>query len=290
METILLPGLKSNFQNGFTNANPAWSEVATKVPSNQRSETYAWLGQVPRMRKMNGERIPAKLLEYDYTLKNEEYEASIEVSHADIKDDQTGQFGPLAKSIGESAALFPDELIFGTLLPGGFTELCYDGQYFFDTDHPVGNTGTTQSNKGTAALDATSFNAGRLALQKMKDDQGRPINQNPDMLLVIPVDLQSAAEALIEAEFLASGANNTNYKKARILATAWLTDTNNWYLLNTNGVVKPFILQEREFVKMEALEEGSSEHFWRKKNVYGTYWRGNAGYGLYQKAYGALVA
>lgn len=290
MEIILLPGLRTNFMDGFENANPQWQEVATKVPSTAASETYAWLGQVPRMRKMEGERVPAKLLEYKYTLVNEEYEASIEVKHTDIKDDQTGKFGPLAKQIGESAAMFPDELIFGTLLPNGFTELCYDGQYFFDTDHPVGNTGTTQSNKGTSAFDATSFAAARLQLLKMKDDQGRPINANPDLLLVLPEDLRSAGEVVVEAEFLAGGQNNLNYKKARMLVSPWLSDTNNWYLLNTNGVVKPFILQEREFIKLEALEEGSEGHFWRKINEYGTYWRGNAGYGLYQKAVGNLVA
>lgn len=90
---------------------------------------------------------------HTYTIVNEEYEASIEVKHADIKDDQTGfgHAGIQAKSIGESAKAFPDELSFETLLPNGTTELAYDGQYFFDTDHPVGETGATQSNKLTTS-------------------------------------------------------------------------------------------------------------------------------------------
>jgi phage major head subunit gpT-like protein len=287
METILSKGLLTQFMDGYTNAPAVWDSVATKVSSTARSETYAWLGAVPRMREMEGERIPEKLAEYSYTLVNKEFEASIPVKHVDIKDDQTGKYGPLARSIGESARLYPDELIFGSLLPNGATELCYDGQFFFDTDHPV--AGSTQSNKGTSALDATSFAAGRLALMKMKDDKGRPINQNPNLLLVIPPDLLATAEGIIEAEYLASGATNTNYKKARILVSPWLTDTNNWYLLNTNGTILPFVLQEREFIPMEALEEGSESNWWNKTNYYGTYWRGNAGYGLYQKAYGAIV-
>lgn len=290
METILSKGLLTQFMDGYTNAPVVWDSVATKVDSSARSETYAWLGAVPRMREMEGERIPAKLKEYGYTLVNKTYEASIEVKDADVKDDQTGKYGPLARSIGESARLFPDELIFGTLLPNGATELCYDGQYFFDTDHPIGDTGSTQSNKGTSALDATSFAAARLALMRMKDDQGRPINQNPNLLLIIPPDLLATAEGLIEAEYLASGATNTNYKKATILVSPWLTDTNNWYLLNTNGTILPFVLQEREFIPFEALEQGTDRNFFNKKNYYGTYWRGNAGYGLYQKAYGAIVA
>ena len=291
MESILAKGLLTSFFEGYNGAVTHWQEVATKVPSTARSENYAWIGSIPRLRKMRGERIPKKLLEHTYTITNEEYEASIEVKHADIKDDQTGQYGIQAKSIGEAAKTFPDELVFETLLPNGTSELCYDGQYFFDTDHPVGETGATQSNKITTALDATSFRTARAMLRKMKDDFGRPtLNRNMDLLLVVPADLEGTAEAILEAERDSNGATNTLKGKARILVADWLADTNNWYLLNVAGTIKPFVVQEREFIPFEALEEGSTENFMRKKNYYGTYWRGNAGYGLYQKAVASIVA
>jgi len=293
MESILAKGLLTNFFEGYNSVPTNWEKVATKVPSTARSENYSWIGSIPRMRKMNGERIPKKLLEHTYTITNEEYEASIEVKHADIKDDQTGQYGIQAKSIGESAKAFPDELVFETLLPNGGSELCYDGQYFFDTDHPIGETGSTQSNKGTTALaaDGVQFNVARTALRRMKDDFGRPtINRNMDLLLVVPPELENVAEQLLNAERTSSGATNTYKGTAQILVVDWLTDANNWYLLNTSGVIKPFVVQEREFIPFEALEEGSEPNFMRKKNYYGTYWRGNAGYGLYQKAFGAIVA
>lgn len=291
MDSVLAKGLLTNFFEGYNSTVTYWQEVATKVPSTARSENYAWIGSLPRMRKMEGERVPKKLLAHTYTIVNEEYEASIEVKHADIKDDQTGQYGIQAKSIGESAKAFPDELIFETLLPNGTSELAYDGQYFFDTDHPIGETGATQSNKFTTALSATSFNTARGMLRRMKDDSGRPtINRNMDLLLVVPPELENTAEQILEAERDASGATNTNKGKARILVVDWLGDTNNWYLLNVAGVIKPFVLQEREFIPFEALEEGTEPNFMRKKNYYGTYWRGNAGYGLYQKAVASIVA
>lgn len=291
MDSILAKGLLTNFFEGYNGAVTHWQEVATKVPSTARSENYAWLGSIPRMRKMRGERIPKKLLAHTYTITNEEYEASIEVNHADIKDDQTGQYGITARSIGEAVKTFPDELVFETLLPNGTTELAYDGQYFFDTDHPVGETGTTQSNLITTALTADSFRTARAMLRRMKDDSGRPtLNRNLDLLLVVPADLEGTAEAILEAERDDAGATNTLKGKARILVADWLGDTNNWYLLNVAGVVKPFVVQEREFIPFEALEEGSEPNFMRKKNYYGTYWRGNAGYGLYQKAVASIVA
>lgn len=291
LDTLLTKGLLTNFFEGYNAAQMDWDKVATKVPSTARSETYGWLGSVPRLREMLGERQAKKLLEHTYTLTNKEFEATIEVDHADLKDDQTGQYGILARSIGEAAKTYPDELIFTDLIPNGASQLCYDGQYFFDTDHPIGETGTTQSNKGTSALDASAFNTARTALRTMKDDFGRPtFNNNMDLLLVVPPDLENTASTILEAEYLSSGATNTLKGAARILVANWLSDTNNWYLFNTAGTIKPFIVQEREFIPFESLEDGSESNFMRKKNYYGTYWRGNAGYGLYQKAYASIVA
>lgn len=290
MNPILKKGLLTSFFEGYNASEVQADKIAMRVPSSARSEDYAWLGQLPRMRKMNGERIPNKLKDFGFTIINDEYEDSIEVKRADIKDDQTGKYGPLCRSIGEAAKLYPDEVIFGTLLKGGFTSLCYDGQYFFDTDHPIGDTGVTQSNKITAALDATGFDSARTLLRKLKDDYGTPVNQNLSLTLVVPVDLQTAAESLILKQYLSGTESNPYYKAAEILVSPWLSDATDWYLINTTGVVKPFIIQEREFIPFEALEEGSEKAWWNKKFYYGTYWRGNFGYGLYQKAVGALVA
>ena len=289
MDTVLAKGLLTNFYEGWDAVTPQVDRVAMRVPSTARSETYAWLGSLPRMRKMRGERIPAKLKAYSYTLVNEEYESSIEVKRADIKDDQTGQYGPLARSIGESARLYPDEMVFGTLLPNGFTELCYDGQYFFDTDHPVGD-GTTQSNKLATDLDATQFAAAVKMLEQMKDDNGRPFNKQLDLLLVVGAGNRATAESLIELQYTTGGMSNINYKKAELLVNPWISDDDSWYLINKAGVVKPFVVQEREFIPFEALEDDIEKAFWNKKYFYGTYWRGNFGYGLYQKAVGSTGA
>lgn len=288
-DTLLAKGLLTNFYEGFDGATPQVDQIAMRVPSTSRSETYAWLGSLPRMRKMEGERIPEKLKTYSYSLVNEEYESSIEVKRADIKDDQTGQYGPLARSIGESARLYADERVFGTLLPNGFTELCYDGQYFFDTDHPLAD-GTTQSNKLALDLDATNFATAVKMLEQMKDDKGRPFNKQLDLLLVVGAGNRSTAEALIDLQYTTGGMSNINYKKAKLLVNPWISDDDSWFLINTAGVVKPFVVQEREFIPFEALEDDSEKAFWNKKYFYGTYWRGNFGYGLYQKIIGSTGA
>jgi phage major head subunit gpT-like protein len=50
--------------------------------------------------------------------------------------------------MGNATALHPDELVF-KLLKDGFTKTCFDGQFFFDTDHPVGKPGSQVSVSNT---------------------------------------------------------------------------------------------------------------------------------------------
>lgn len=289
MNPILKKGLLTAFFEGYNAATPMADKIAMRVPSSARSEDYSWLGQLPRLRKMNGERIPNKLKDYGFTLVNEEFESSIEVKRADIKDDQTGKYNPLVRAIGESAKRYPDEVIFGTLLPGGFSTLCYDGQYFFDNDHPVGDTGAVNINKlTTVTLDAAGFASARTQLLRLKDDYGTPLNQQLDLQLVIPPELIASADAVVSQQRLASGADNPLYKAASVLVNPWITDSNDWFLVNQAGEVKPFVIQEREFIPFEALDDStnSDKAFWNKRFFYGTYWRGNFGYGLYQKIVG----
>ena len=56
-----------------------------------------------------------------------------------IEDDEFGIYGPMMQSMAQVAAEHPDQLVF-TLLKNGFNTPCYDGQNFFDEEHPVGDT------------------------------------------------------------------------------------------------------------------------------------------------------
>ncbi|EGV36382.1 Mu-like prophage major head subunit gpT family protein [Neisseria weaveri] len=106
------------------------------VPSNTATNTYAWLGKFPQMREWVGQRQVEKLSKEAMSLTNKKFEATVAVERTDIEDDQVGMYRPMMAAMGESAAALPDTLVWGLLKKGKTTE-CYDGQYFFDTDHPV---------------------------------------------------------------------------------------------------------------------------------------------------------
>lgn len=138
-------GFKTLFNQGSKEAGPSWPQIATEVPSSNRSTTYAWLGQFPAFREWVGERVLKDIAAHGYNVENKSYESSISVSRSDIEDDQAGVYGPLFKEMGRAAATHPDELIFG-LLKAGTTEKCFDGRPFFDAAHPVGAAETPVSN------------------------------------------------------------------------------------------------------------------------------------------------
>jgi phage major head subunit gpT-like protein len=136
------------FQDAFKGVETLFQRVAMVVPSTVREHHYAWLGAFPKMREWIGERHIKNLEAHDYTIKNKDWEATIEVDRNDIEDDSIGVYSPVVSGLGDAAGKHPDELVF-TLLALGFSTACFDGQYFFDTDHPVGDG--TVSNYGGGA-------------------------------------------------------------------------------------------------------------------------------------------
>lgn len=141
----LFVGFKALFNKGFLNSETYWEKIATMVPSTTSSEKYGWLGQWPGLRKWVGDRQIKNLKAHDYSIKNEPFESTVGVDRDHLDDDSFGIYSPMFEAMGQAAKTHPDELIFA-LLAAGFETLCYDGQYFFDTDHPVTNSnGTTAS-------------------------------------------------------------------------------------------------------------------------------------------------
>lgn len=134
---LLNQGFNAAFRGAFTNTQSLWQRVAMPVPSTTSEEKYGWLGMTTKFREWLGERQHQALKNHGYSIKNKTFENTVEVGREYIEDDQYGVYSPLMQQMGQDAKLHPDELVF-SLFAAGFNTPCYDGQYFFDTDHPVG--------------------------------------------------------------------------------------------------------------------------------------------------------
>lgn len=138
------------FNNGRGSYQQLYQRIATVVPSNNMTEDYSWIGEFARFKEWVGERDVKKMSANRYTLTNIKFEATEGIPAEYIEDDNYGLLVPKFQDMGYAAATHPDELVFD-LVSRGFTSQCYDGQNFFDTDHPVGDISVSNMQAGTSA-------------------------------------------------------------------------------------------------------------------------------------------
>ncbi|MBI1214546.1 MAG: hypothetical protein GC185_01850 [Alphaproteobacteria bacterium] len=211
-------GFTSLYNGAAAQVTPQWDKVAMEVQSTGAEEKYGWLGEIPEMREWLGDRVIHALSTHDYNIKNKDFESTIGVPRNAIADDKLGVYAPMVQMMGDGAARHPDKLTF-SLLKNGFATECYDGQYFFDTDHPV------------------------------IDEDGVTINSVSN-----------------------SGGGSGNA----------------WFLLDTSRPVKPLIFQTRQAADFVLLNKPDDANvFMQKRFLFGVDGRWNAGYALWQLAYGS---
>ena len=226
MPNIITPAVLSaifesynfTFNDAFKGVTVDWPKVAMEVPSVTAVENYGWLGQFPRIREWIGDRQVKALDSFGYQIRNRTFESTVAVKREQIEDDTYGLFRPMLTEMGRSVAQFPDELVF-PLLPAGFSTNCFDGQFYFDVDHPV---------------------------------------------------LDAAGKA---------------YSVSNVQAGAGPA----WFLMDTTRGLKPLVYQTRRPFDFVAKTDArtSDRVFDRAEYVYGTDGRCNAGYGLWQLAFGS---
>lgn len=288
---IIFINLKTIFNNAFDAAPSQWNQTAMLVPSGSSQNDYNWLSAFPRMRKWIGEKAIKSLEAFKYSIVNDDWEATVEVNRNHIDDDQLGIYAPQAQMAGFSARQLPDEIV-SDLKNNAFTSQCYDGQYFYDTDHPV--AGANVSNKlavalsvATPAAAAASYGAARTAIMSFKDDEGRALALIPNVLEVPPA-LESVALTLINSDKLNDNSPNPYKGTATVLVNPRLTSSTAWFLHVTNMPVKPFIYQERKApVFVEQTDPQADDVFNRKLFKFGAEARAAGGYAFWQMSVGS---
>lgn len=269
--------------------------------SDQASETYNWLGMAPAMREWVGGRNAKGFRENGLTIVNKSFEATLEVMLDEIRRDKTGQVMIRVNEMADRAAAHWAKLISELLLTGE-SAVCYDGQYFFDTDHVEGDSGTQDNdlgyNAGTAtAPTAAEYEAAIMAsiaqILAFKDDQGEPMNElAKSFLVMVPPTHMAAALAAVKNPIIADGSGsktntlvNVNDFTIEVVTNPRLSSwTTKFMTFRTDGNVKPIILQEEVPLEIAAVAEGSELEFNEKKHHYGISAQRNVGFGYWQHA------
>ena len=289
------------------NPGLAWvNAVSNLFTSDQESETYPFLGQSPAMREWIGGRQAKSLAGQALTIANRHYEATLEVAVRDARRDKTPQIEARVQDFADRSLTHWASLL-STLIANGESTVCYDGQFFFDTDRSEGSSGA-QSNDiqvDISALTAQLHGApaapsveemqqamlkGIAQIISVKDDQGEPMNESASSFLVmVPVSLYMVAIAATSTLTQAALQNNMNPNlianlSVEVVMNARLTWTDKFAIFRTDSPIKALIRQSETDIDLKAKAEGSEFEFDNDAWQFGIdTWR-NVGYGYWQRA------
>jgi phage major head subunit gpT-like protein len=288
-------GLNGAFFPAFAEAPTLWRELAALINSDGSKEDYKWLGQLPMPVEWRGERRTQALRDFGQTIVNRHWESTLQVDRDDFEDDQTGQLALRAAELGRRFALHPDKLVVD-LIEAGEASLAYDGQFFFDTDHVEGDSGSQSNNLSYDAVAPTAPTAAEFkaafwqaikALAGFKDDAGEPWNWFTEfeqlagiVAFVPPAFLDVASDVLgANAAPLLNNTSNILAGRGKVKTSPRLSWTTKFAIFKVDDPMRPFIFQNRKNVKTDMIDDPL-----KKDVVYAADGRYAVGYGLWQKA------
>ncbi len=290
-----------------TDPGLAWmGGVSNLFASDQASETYNFLGQSPAMREWVGERHAKGFNGQGLTIVNKHYEATIEIAKRDARRDKTPQIQARVMEFADRAVTHWASLL-STLILAAPSTACYDGQFFFDTDHSEGDSGS-QSNDISVDISALpaavhgsvtapsveemqqSILAGITQILTFKDDRGEPMNENArEFLVMVPASLYMVAVAATATMTTMALQQNLNANlianfRVNVAMNTRLTWTDSFAVWRTDSPIKGLIRQTEQEVELKAKAEGSEFEFDNDAWQFGIdAWRG-VGYGYWQRA------
>lgn len=280
-------------QRGYQKVEQYWPKFCYLSMSGSERKTYAWLAQLPSLRPWIGEKQVKNIAARTYEITNGDFEETVGLDRNKIEDDQFGIFTQWAEVQGQALARWGDEQNTTNLI-NGTTTLCYDGQFFFDTDHPVD---LDDSSKGTYAnlltstpLTQKNYAAAKAAMRSFQGESGKSLQVKPTVLMVGP-KLEQTAKEIIKATSIAQvfGSNtaaaapeNVFKGDVEIVINEYMTaDTDQaWYLFSTDRI-QPLIWQVRKApTRIPITDPSSPTVFNLRTYLYGIEARAGAGYGL----------
>ncbi|OQA84904.1 MAG: Mu-like prophage major head subunit gpT [bacterium ADurb.Bin236] len=298
----------TNFQGLAMAANstftPKYSKICQTILGNGMDKLdLTWIHGAPAMRKHVGAKKHFTPIEVSAEYLADDWENTMDVHLRDLKFGRITRYEQLSKGIGYKGAAAPDLAVKAALLAGSATK-CWDGQYFFDTDHPI--KGGVQSNTITASgtslvnfqnvVIAVWPRMRKFVVGRVDAEDVQTFGQAPDTV-VCPAALEFTMRTLFspETDYL-SGTAVRNLcknliKQENIIVDSDLdgTDANDVFFFNTEGGDNPdaqaIIIHDVEPFELitYGLNELSEKRFEEKivsisgertfQVIYGAYWR-----------------
>lgn len=284
--------VRALFVRGYDERPQSWErDIVLDASSSRNSEDYILLGEVPRFSEYLGIRQFKELRQYKITLTNVDYDATMMIKKDDLRRDRLNYLKRRIAEFFEAGPAHNRKLLTDLIVDAASTT-CFSGQFFFDTDHSLGDSGTLDNDIGVdiSALPCAVHGSttapsaeeamfvmlnGIVAMQLLCDDQGEPINESmTSVLVMVPSVL---------FPYFAAGATNTEFGEGRkspllkmgITVTvvgnprldkaSWTAQT---AIFRNDGARPAFIKQEREGIEPQYIGLASEHCKINKETLY----------------------
>lgn len=272
----LYASFRIQFKDGMQKATKCYEEIATAIQSHTLIENYPIIDQLGKMREWIG---PRKMNDFRFrtlSVKNRDFENTIRINRDAIADEQIGLYGSLIAGLGTTSENLWDDLIFDALCTD---QTWLDGKEFFDETRTYSDGMNKICNSSENELTYEEYTAARDKMMSYVGSMKRPLNVIPDILIVGP-HFASTAQRIVTAKYMRTTeglVDNPMYGTAKLIVSTRLVGDHfrKWFLIASNDVIKPIILQQRETPKLTRIDSDSSEYvFINNENLYGTFARG----------------
>jgi phage major head subunit gpT-like protein len=285
-------------QRGYQKVQSYWQKYSQLSTSGSERKTYAWLAQLPSMKKWIGEKQLNNIAARSFEVVNDDFEETFAIDRNKMEDDQFGLYTQAAELQGQAIARWPDEQMTAKLI-SGTTATCYDGQFFFDTDHPVdlddSSQGTYANLLTTRPLSLTNFAYAKQQMRSFKGESGKPLQVKPTVLMVGP-DNELEGLRIVKASTInqvtgdatgtlnvaASAPENVYKGEVELVVNEYLVDdtAGAWYLFSTDRI-EPLIWQVRKPPTRVPIVDPTNPLVWNNRTfAYSVESRAGAGFGL----------
>jgi phage major head subunit gpT-like protein len=235
---LLDPGLRKIFVDEYALPEGQIDNLFGMEKSNKATEYDLGIGGMGDLAEFDG------TIEYDdfrqqyrtsYTHK--EWVKGIKIERKLVDDDlysvinkRPMQLALVAKRTKEKhgASVFNNAFNTSVFSGGDTYSLCASG-------HTRVGTSDTNSNTGSTALSATAVEATRLLMRGFTDETGNLLIARGDTLLVPPALEEAAWEIVNASGKMDTADNNPNFNKGKYKIIVWdyLTDSNNWFMIDS---------------------------------------------------------
>ncbi len=260
-----------------------FERYSENIKSLNANEDYLFFDAMPAVAEWTDYIDFNRFKSFTYTIKNKSWQFGIPIRREIIEDTkENGVLPQIEKFVNEASRNwtdFPTQLIADLLSTNG---VAFDGTNFFANSRSEieGTNAINNIVTGTGTDIDDIYNDLNTAIDRLftfKAKNNRAYNRGGKILVLIPAQLRSKFQTLKVADKIdvtGIGANSLKDTFDYIINFEQSITDNDYYVINENAVVKPFIYQTRKEPLFEMVDEKDSPYV----KFFSTA-RANAGYG-----------